>query len=96
MLNRKPEPKKPVFQYYVPVKGDTIDEMLADYINTNGSRVNWVRNSEGNYLYGANKKVSIKLIRNNLIVKVGGGSYKIEEFVANYEEIELAKINYTS
>ena len=31
----------------------------------------------------------------HLIVKVGGGSMKVEEFVANYEDIELAKMNYT-
>jgi hypothetical protein len=33
-------------------------------------------------------------MRNNLIIKVGGGSMMVEEFVANYEDIELAKMNY--
>ena len=44
-------------------------------------------------MYGT-KKVSVKYLRNHLIIKVGGGSMKIDEFVANYEDIELAKMNY--
>jgi hypothetical protein len=35
-------------------------------------------------------------MRNNLIIKVGGGSMMVEEFVANYEDIELAKMNYAN
>ena len=95
LLNRKPEPEKPKNQFYVPLKGDLIDEMLAKYINevSLGSPVPWKRISEGNYIYGT-KKVSVKYMRNHLIIKVGGGSMMIEEFVANYEDIELAKINY--
>ena len=33
-------------------------------------------------------------MRMHLIIKVGGGSMMVEEFVANYEDIELAKMNY--
>jgi hypothetical protein len=68
---------------------------LADYINEFGSPVPWKRISEGNYIYGT-KKVSVKYMRNHLIIKVGGGSMMAEEFVANYEDIELAKINYAN
>jgi hypothetical protein len=35
-------------------------------------------------------------MRNNLIIKVGGGSMMVEEFVANYEDIEIAKMNYAN
>ena len=77
----------------MPVKNDIVDERLADYINEYGSPVPWKRISEGNYIYGT-KKVSVKYMRNHLIIKVGGGSMMVEEFVANYEDIELAKINY--
>jgi len=44
-------------------------------------------------MYGS-KKVNVKYMRQNLIIKVGGGSMMVEEFVATYEDIELAKMNY--
>lgn len=80
-------------QIYIPVKGDEIDERLAEYINTTGSPVPWKRVSQGNYTYGS-KKINVKYMRMHLIIKVGGGSMMVEEFVANYEDIELAKMNY--
>ena len=84
---------RPKNQFYVPVKGDEIDEQLAAYVNQYGSPVPWTRISQGNYTYGT-KKVSVKYMRMHLIIKVGGGSMMVEEFVANYEDIELAKMNY--
>ena len=80
---------------YKGLHEDEIDMALAEYIATFGSPVPWKRISHGNYLYGS-KKVSVKFLRNNLIIKVGGGSMMIEEFVANYEDIELAKMNYVN
>jgi len=88
LLNQKPA----LPQIYVPVKGDEIDEKLAEYINANGTLVPWVRLSKGNYTYGT-KRVGLKYMREHLIVRVGGGYMEIEEFVANYEDIELAKMN---
>ena len=95
LLNRKPKQERPKNQFYVPVKNDMVDEKLAEYINevSLGTPVPWKRMSEGNYMYGT-KKVSVKYMRNHLIIKVGGGSMMVEEFVANYEDIELAKMNY--
>ena len=97
LLNRKPEPEKPKFQFYVPVKTDPVDVELGRYINeiTMGTPVPWKRISESNYIYGT-KKVNVKYMRNHLIIKVGGGSMMVEEFVANYEDIELAKMNYNN
>jgi hypothetical protein len=77
------------------VKGDNTDERLADYINEQGSPVPWKRINEGTYTYGT-KKVNVKYMRMHLIVKVGGGSMMVEEFVANYEDIELAKMNHVN
>ena len=93
LLNKKPAPMRPKNQFYVPVKGDEVDEQLAAYVNQYGSPVPWKRISVGNYMYGT-KKVSVKYMRMHLIIKVGGGSMMVEEFVANYEDIELAKMNY--
>jgi len=89
----KPVERKVGNQIYIPVKGDEIDERLADYINTYGSPVPWKRISQGNYLYGS-KKCNIKYMRQNLVIKVGGGTMIIEEFIAGYEDIELAKMAY--
>lgn len=90
MLNKKAPPK---FQIYHPIKGDIVDMHLAEYINMYGSPVPWTRDGAGNYTYGT-KKVNVKYMRNNLIIKVGGGSMMVEEFIATYEDIELAKLNY--
>jgi len=84
---------RPKNQHYVPIKGDEVDEMLAEYINGFGSPVPWTRLSYSNYTYGT-KKVNVKYMRQHLVIKVGGGSMMVEEFVANYEDIELAKMNY--
>ena len=92
LLNRKPV-AKPVSIKYKGVKGDEIDMALAEYINLYGSPVPWKRTSIQNYLYGT-KKVIVKWIRQNLVIKVGGGSMMIQEFVATYEDIELAKMEY--
>lgn len=93
LLNKKPEPTKIArIGNYIPVKGDEIDMKLAEYINEFGTPVPWKRMSEGIYMYGT-KKVSVKYLRQNLIIKVGGGSMMLEEFIANYEDIEIAKLN---
>ena len=68
-------------------------EESTEYINLYGSPVPWKRTSIQNYLYGS-KKVIVKYIRQNLVIKVGGGSMMIAEFVATYEDIELAKMEY--
>ena len=75
------------------MKGDIVDMHLAEYINMYGSPVPWTRDGAGNYTYGT-KKVNVKYMRNNLIIKVGGGSMMVEEFIATCEDIELAKLNY--
>ena len=95
LLRIKPAPEKPKFVFYIPVKTDPVDMKLAEFINEvkMGTPVPWKRISESNYIYGT-KKVNVKYIRNHLIIKVGGGSMGVEEFVANYEDIELAKMNY--
>jgi len=93
LLNQKVVPQKVQrIGHYVPVKGDEIDMKLAEYINEFGTPVPWKRMNEGIYMYGT-KKVSVKYLRQNLIIKVGGGSMMLEEFIANYEDIEIAKLN---
>ena len=92
ILNRRAPVK---FTIYKPVKDDDVDLKLAELINIHGSPVPWVRDSAGNYKYGT-KRVNVKLLRSNLIIKVGGGSMNFEEFIETYEDIELAKLNFTN
>lgn len=75
ILNKK-KVERPKNIKYKGLQGDEIDMALADYINTYGSPVPWKRISATNYMYGT-KKVNVKFIRNNLVIKVGGGSMVI-------------------
>lgn len=92
LLNKKPEQVVKRVGGYKAVCGDEVDMKLAEYINKYGTPVPWKRISEGVYMYGT-KRVTVKFLRNNLIIKVGGGSMMLEEFIANYEDIEIAKLN---
>lgn len=96
-LNQKPEEPSEIESIqaigpYRPYRGDEVDAKLAEYINEFGTPVPWQRVNEGVYMYGT-KRVTVKYLRQNLIVKVGGGSMMLEEFIANYEDIEIAKMN---
>ena len=42
-------------KHYTGVKGDEIDQKLAEYIREFGTPVPWKRMSEGNYMYGTKK-----------------------------------------
>jgi hypothetical protein len=83
---RKPEPRK----WYIPVKGDPIDEMMAKYLNECLYFVPVKRLGEGQYMYGS-KKIFAKIMNGKLIIRVGGGYMLIDEFLKNYAEIEKDK-----
>ena len=80
---------------YVPVKTDTIDVKLAEYINWSTARPAlkslFTRESEGVYQFGS-KRVNIKIDSSKILVRVGGGYLKIDEFVDQYLPIEMEKI----
>ena len=80
---------------YVPVKTDTIDVKLAEYINWSTARPAlkslFTRESEGVYQFGS-KRINIKIDGNKILCRVGGGYLKIDEFVDQYLPIELEKI----
>lgn len=79
---------------YAPEKGDNIDKRLADYINTNQNHKKasmlFVRESEGVYTYGK-RRVFIKIEKDSIIVRVGGGFLTIDEFIDNYSPYEVRK-----
>lgn len=85
-LMNKPEPRK----WYIPVKGDAIDEMMAKYLNECPYYVPVKRLGEGQYMYGS-KKIFAKIMNGKLIIRVGGGYMLIDEFLKNYAEQERDK-----
>lgn len=82
----KPEPRK----WYIPVKGDPIDEMMAKYLNECPYYVPVKRLGDGQYMYGS-KKIFAKIMNGKLIIRVGGGYMLIDEFLKNYAEQENNK-----
>ena len=83
---KKPETRK----WYIPVKGDATDEMMAKYLNDCPYYVPVKRLGEGQYMYGS-KKIFAKIMNGKLIIRVGGGYILIDEFLQNYAEVERDK-----
>ena len=69
---------------YIPVKEDSIDKKLAEYINNYPERqklkIMFMRESEGVYQFGT-KRVAAKVEKNNIKIRVGGGYLSIDEFL---------------
>lgn len=70
---------------YFPVRDDVIDRKLAEYINSSPLRIrsrimHLEREGEGIYKYGT-KRVFIKIEKDIIIIRVGGGYMNIEEFI---------------
>lgn len=80
---------------YVPVKDDPVDAAVASYVNEKGHLpVSFCRQDEGLYLFGT-KRVFIKLENGNIVIRVGGGYMRVEEFVEIYTPLELGKLAQT-
>ena len=69
---------------YIPQKGDSIDKKLAEYINNYPDRqklkIMFLRESEGVYEFGS-RRVMVKVERDKIQIKVGGGYLSIDEFL---------------
>jgi hypothetical protein len=50
----------------------------------------FVRESDGIYTYGK-RKVFIKIEKDQIIIRVGGGFLTIDEFIENYSPYEVRK-----
>lgn len=75
-----------------PFRGDEVDQGLADYLNSKDPPVPvpFRREEPGVYFFGT-KKVFIKIEQGRIIIRVGGGFMRIEEFIDIYTPIELEK-----
>ena len=76
----------------MPVKTDMIDMRIAEYINNYPDRskmkVMFVRESEGVYKFGS-KRVYIRVDKEKINVRVGGGFITIDEFIDQYSNGEV-------
>ena len=81
----------PAEKSYVAIKGDEVDELLARYINLNACPVPIKRLGGGYYLFGT-RKIYAKILNGRLVIRVGGGYMVIDEFIENYAEVELKKM----
>lgn len=69
---------------YIPVKNDLIDKRIAEYINNYPDRqklkIMFMRESEGVYQFGS-KRVHVKVEKDKINIRVGGGFLSIDEFL---------------
>ena len=83
---------------YVPAKDDPVDCAMAEYVNSLDEplQIPFVREDPGIYLFGS-KRIFIKLDNGKLsskiyIVRIGGGTILLDEYVDSYTNNELLKI----
>ncbi len=80
---------------YIPVKNDAIDKRIAEYINNYPDRqklkIMFMRESEGVYQFGS-KRVAVKVDKDKINIRVGGGFLSIDEFLDQYTPAELEKL----
>ena len=80
---------------YIPVKDDSVDKKLAEFINNYPERsklkIMFMRESEGVYQFGT-KRVAVKVEKDNIKIRVGGGYLSLDEFLDQYTPVELEKL----
>lgn len=80
---------------YIPVKDDLIDKRIAEYINNYPDRQNlkvmFMRESNGVYQFGS-KRIAVKVEKDKINIRVGGGYLTIDEFLDQYTPGELEKL----
>ena len=77
---------------YVPVRAETIDELLANVLN---ARDDWVavdihRIEQGKYAFGT-KEIFLLVDDNSLVVRLGKALMSIDEFLVTYIPLEIHK-----
>jgi Growth-Arrest-Specific Protein 2 Domain len=76
---RSLKPKKKL-NWYKPIKGDLIDELIAKYFNALPKPMPIKRLGDGFYIFGT-RKIYVKLMNGKLVVRVGGGFMSIDQFM---------------
>jgi hypothetical protein len=70
---------------------DDVDKMMLDYMKRWKCNVPITRMGKGYYLFGT-RKIYAKILNDKLVIRVGGGYMNITEFLDQYSEIEMSKI----
>lgn len=70
---------------------DDLDRMMLEYIKKWKCNVPITRMGKGYYLFGT-RKIYAKILNGKLVIRVGGGYMIITEFLDQYSEVELNKI----
>ena len=69
---------------YVPIKDDPVDKKMAEFINNypdrNRLKIMFMRDSAGVYEFGS-KKVNVRIEKNKIQIRTGGGYLSIDEFL---------------
>ena len=80
---------------YIPVRNDQIDKQLAEYINNYPNRqklkIMFMRESKSVYQFGT-KRVAVRVDKDKINIRVGGGYLSIDEFLDQYTPPELEKL----
>ena len=80
---------------YIPVKADSTDKKLAEFINNYPERqklkIMFMRESEGIYQFGT-KRIAVRVDQGRINIKVGGGYLSVDEFLDQYTPAELEKL----
>ena len=75
---------------YIPIKNDAVDLKLAEFINNYPERsklkIMFMRESEGVYSFGT-KKVAVKVEKDSIKIRVGGGYLMLGNFIKQNEKI---------
>ena len=77
------------------MKDDPVDKKLAEFINNYPERqklkIMFLRESEGVYQFGS-KRVAVRVDKDKINIRVGGGYLSIDEFLDQYTPAELEKL----
>lgn len=77
------------------MKDDPVDKKLAEFINNYPERsklkIMFMRESDGVYQFGS-KRVMVKIEKDNIKIRVGGGFLSIDEFLDQYTPVELERL----
>lgn len=80
---------------YVPHKDDPVDVKMAEFINNypdrNKLKIMFLRASSGVYEFGS-KRVNVRIEKEKILIRVGGGYMSIDEFLDQNTPVELEKL----
>ena len=78
---------------FTPDHNDQVDVMLNSYLQEKKDRMPQIKKIDwGKYVIGTNNKVNIRMINGRLVVRVGGGWMRLEEYMKKYETSETIKV----